>query len=474
MSLRYSLLIAAIALAVTPISGAQMGNIDVTGDLMLLMFHSDNDLSFDDDYMDEATFFRSEGHLYFTVDDLGGDNVMVKISLEFDREMQSGKLPSITGYEDGYYYYEGSGYPVFSSSRWSYGDLTSRQNTGDLEVFLEEAYLKIAQMYNSPVSVTLGRQFMNFGDDPNSEKEFNTWWGNSLNLGDSSWYSQPALSSHGTWEIDPFDAARVDLDFDQFVISGGYMQIVETKYMNDDVASFFVYGSYTGLESHQFDLYYIGTDYDGTTQAGGNPGDVSWMQNLVGVRAAGDIIDSLAYKAEFAYNWIDIDQYSHDPKGFAFELGLNWHPEHDLNPNVGIHWLWLEGDDLDTSRPDFFVRPYPGDTFGEIYDGYNVTNEHIIWVDGGIDLREDIRLSGALYYFMVDDRRATSLGTPLSGSNRDRDIGFEIDGYLDYDYNEEITMQLGGGVFFPGDNIESGWGDDDEAYFVRSMVKVAF
>jgi len=164
MSLRYATLFAAIALVAAPFAGA-MGNIDVTGDLMLMWFSSDNTVDFDDEgtasgtfhssgddgmvttIEDQVTFMRQEGHLYFTVDDLGGDNVMVKIGLEVDRALESGALP-------------GSSYLVPSAAGPTGDNLSSTglgsptvDNDPGLDVFVEEAYLKIAQIYDTALTV---------------------------------------------------------------------------------------------------------------------------------------------------------------------------------------------------------------------------------------------------------------------------------------------------------------------------------
>lgn len=477
MLLRYTAICVFCLAGLGWVTHAQVGNVDVTGDLMLLWFTSANNYDFSDrgrEITDEqgqvrhtndaVDFARQEAHLYFTVHDLGGDNVMVRIGLEADRAFESGSLP-------------------FGRSGAA-SDRLAPDNDSSLDLFLEEAYVKIAQLYNSPFTVTLGRQFINLGDDPNSDNAFNTWWGSSFNFGDASWFGQRKLSDLGTWEIDPFDAVRLDTDLDHLFLSLIGFTVDETFLENDDVAGFAAWAAYDGFAGNEVDLYYILTDADARAMDG-----VDWAQHILGLRLAGDITEILSYKAELAHNWIDlsIPGDSAVAEGWAADLGLNLHPNLSRKPIFGVGLTWLEGDfgsDQQLKDYRFFFRPYSAKRYGELFDDYTFTNLLILSANGGLNLTNSVSLSSSVYYFLADDKDYTTLADPLPFKPRSRsgtggssdpegDLGWEWDTYLDYQFNDEITMQFGGGIFFPGDRFKQEKREDD-AYFMRGRLTVEF
>ncbi|HPA46075.1 MAG TPA: hypothetical protein PK395_09950, partial [bacterium] len=198
---RYTLLALVAALAMFPgMARADISNLDIGGDLMLLFYWGDNTTDFSDGD-DEVDFLRSEAHIWFQAD--LEDNIMVRISLEADREMESIEGPDGTD-------------PTFIP-----GDIFDDGWTSDLDVFLEEAFLSIANIYDTSMSIKAGRMFINFGDNPEAE-DFNRFWGGSLWFGDGNAASPTDISQMGTWEIDPFDAVLLEWDFDAAVIDAFY------------------------------------------------------------------------------------------------------------------------------------------------------------------------------------------------------------------------------------------------------------
>jgi hypothetical protein len=481
-----TILVMVVCLCAAPtFSFAEINHMDIGGSLDVYAFWSQNTIDFDEngDWMspdadDQTDFLRLNARLYFTAD--LSDDVMVKISLEADRAFDS----TVTG-----------GDATLDSVLFLNANSTK---TEDLDIFVEEAYMKFSQIYGTCATVTVGRKYMNYGDDVNSEELYNTWWGNSFVLGDAQTAVMPDLSIQGTIEADPFDAVLVSFDMDTWMMDIGYAKAAETTYQDEDADLWFAYMQYVGLDNHQIDAYFLYSTMDGDLVVGGD--DVRADHYLFGVRVAGDITDQFAYKVELAYNFGDLDAYGTegDIDGFAAQLGINWHPETDCNGDLGFMYTYLEGDEDAGQQEDFegFIAPFENKMYGEIADVFVRTNMHVFNLYGGVDLREDIRLSSGLFYYLL---ASDDFDTPLLGQfgyyggglTDEDDLGWEWDVYLDYQFNEEVTAQLAAGVFFPGDAIDNSYYDwysegqsgpikygeldeSDEAIFFRGSVKVNF
>ena len=432
------------------ISTADVDNIDFGGEFLFEYFWG-NEFDVTPDFNDEINFFRGELDVWLQVD--LEDNIMFKIALEADRKPN----PMEFG---------------------NYNRLLS--NNYNFELFAEEAYIKASDILSSGFFVTLGRQFINYGDDPNSG-EFNSWWGSGLIIADSNAYDPLLLSQLGEYEIDPFDAIVVSYQTEftslDILHAGdlGDNAFSPTNVMDNDATLSALYASYFGIENHQFDLYAALSDQDGTAGTLGFDGE----KLIVGGRSAGDITEEIAYKAELAYQFEDNNKNTNsEADAFNLQAGLNYHPNLILNPNIGLLYSFLQQDGLENSMSGF-SSPFKGKVYGELFEGLarfmdrggNVnpfTNMHILNFSGGFEPVKDIALSLDLYFFFLDEELAALAG------DTDEDAGFEIDSQIDYQFNDNLRTFFGGGVFIPGDAVEEIFLNDDEAYFVRAGFKVSF
>jgi hypothetical protein len=322
-------------------------------------------------------------------------------------------------------------------------------------------------------------------------------------LSDSQSILQPDLSAEGTIERDPFDMIMGTYETDTWMVDIAWAKIAETRTIDEDLDAWVLYYTYVGLDQHQIDAYYIYTQIDGdllpNTIVGTN--FIRMDHHMIGLRAAGDIGDTdFSYKGEVAYTFGDTDTPGSDGDvdGWALQLGVNFHPDNDYNASIGFMYTFLEGDEdlAQQSDVDGFFAPWKGKTYGEIANVYVYTNAHIFNLYGGMNLgdRDDLRLSSALYYFLLDDEDNSTmlfgqLGTYGAGFTDDDGLGWEWDVYLDYQFNEDVSAQLAAGIFFPGDAIEDSFNgtfnpvtgaklgelnEDDEAIFLRGSVKITF
>jgi len=418
---------------------ADIDNMNIGGDFMAEYFFADQATTLSDAGNDEADFIRTEGHLWFQAD--LDDNVMARISLEFYR-----------------------GLDQTNSNNYGFGGARFG-STGGLDVFLEEAFVKVSDIAGSGFSASVGRQFLNFGDDPNADN-FNRWWGPGFIIADGNPDCPFLLTDMGSYEIDPFDAIVVSYSTEVASVSLLYARAFEDNFVgiNSDSGLTALYGSYFGFEGHQIDAYFTWADNNQDKVI--NEGN----RYIFGLRAAGDIMPELAYKAEFAYQTDDLGNGNLGPEfdAFAAQAGLNYHPDVNYKPNVGFIYTYLQGD-TDKGVLGGFEAPFEGKTFGLLYEGlakfYGLgyfSNTNVFNLNGGFEPFQNIAWTADLYYYLMDEEN------PIS---KDEDGGFEIDSQVDYKFNDNLTTFLGGGMLFPGDGLLL---NSDDAYFFRTGVKVKF
>ena len=459
---RYTILLALVACLAMPLaSTAEITWTDIGGDISLLYFYSANVLDFDNDGAgdDDGDLLRSEIHLNFKAD--LDDNVSVVISMEADRDLGSLDVDNFAT----------NGHNGFGID--------------DMAIFLEEAYITIAEPMDLPFTLTGGRFFYNLGDDSTAD-DYNGYWGDGAVIGDGDATIPGSLNWLGDWETDPFDGVKAVFDYDTFVLDAFWLLATDQNDVGDrahDTEVLGLYGTYLGLEGMQLDGYFTWLNSDGTT-AFAFPFNKS-DQFTAGARWAGGCMDdTIAYKLEGAYQFGEAEDggtlgMDGDIDAFFVEAGVNWHPDMDRNPEVGFMYTLNSGDD-DTEDLEEWLPVFENKGYGMIADAFVYTNTHIFNISAGIDLTDDLRVHSDWYYFLsyedsdIDDSIINLDADAATGMSTEDEIGFEVDAQLDYTFSDNVDAFVGGGVFFPGDAIEEVAGEDDEAYFVRTGVKVAF
>jgi len=449
-------ILAVVGFVISP-AYADLNNLDVGGKIKAMGVYSNNtqDLNSDDD-ADQDAFARTELHLWVQAE--LAENVSARISLEGDRAWSSSDAVL-----------DESGKPV----------------SDQLDIFLEEAFIRMADLYGMPATITVGRQFIEIGD--------------GFVLGDALPSSPQWFSVLGEHEQDPFDAIMVEYELSEdWLLTAVWAKVVETRGDGEDIDHYMANLTFLGLENHVIEGYYLWTKARGSF--GGNWGGGSTIANdgldlhNIGVRAEGDVVAGLGYHGEFVWQFSDqIDGTpggNQDVSAYALEAGLSWAPEalQQNDVNFGATITYLSGDD-DPNDGDYkaYVQAADNRVFGEIADYFQglVSNNivdayfagvYIINVDAEAALTD--RLNAALegYYFMADKDVAirNAAGVPVADGGND-DIGWELDGYLNYEVTEDLSAQVAAGFFAPGDAAQD-WanGNDDTAWFLRGGVSVNF
>jgi hypothetical protein len=432
-------LLAAIAVlfCFAPNASADLDNLDIGGDVKVMGVYTENTVLFDDDSVDQDDFLRLEAHLWFQAD--LSDNVTAKISLEVDRDMETALLEP-SGYLD--------------------------VEVNDLGVYLEEAWVQMAYMYDSAISMKLGRQFIELGD--------------GFIVGDANPFFPIAMTQLGEWEVSPFDAINVWYDGDDWMLTGIFAKVTEERTLDNmtnigDTDMYALYFSYNGWEDYVWDLYGLLVDMNGVpTMAAlanqylglGLPNNLDANVYAIGTRFAGSPWDGWKFKVEGVYEFGKIDTIGDemDIKAWAVEAGLNYTWDSEYQPMIGLTYVYKSGDDDGDSDFETYLSLFENRTYGEIFETYaRLGNLHVFNLYGGFNLSEDVAVSMKYYYFMAD-RNYNAKTKSVTNSTLS----------VDSKFTEEVAAMFAAGLFMPEDAVEEVFGEDDMAWFARAGVKVEF
>lgn len=478
-------IIASLVALMAGSSFADVQNIRLSGDIRIRGYYlngiqsenKDNNVRWNgnqyvSDGYEEATFITQRTRVTCEAD--LEDHVLVVVTLKAEGQW---------GSEDqgGYYYGNGAG----AGGSYYYHDNNDnhggywpgyRINRG-WEVGINEAYLQLNQVFFTPATLKIGRQYLNYGRGlilSSNEGEYN------------------------------FDAARLVLDYYPLTVDFVAAMLVNnqnfTSYDIDGKATMLfanaryefsdsllkaveVYGgwimqdgdSLVGRKRVPPTYYsnYYGGDYSGY---GASPA-------IVGVRADANLTKNLATWAEFAYEF-GADGSNNDESISAYIANIGGRftlADVKLSPAINANYTYASGggrDGKNNFRPWF--------DYSENYNGFifkpTLSNIQVINLGGSIKPANNCTLAvQGYYYLLAGDRDGVAMGnsnieigSPIIGGGK-REIGWEIDAILGYDYSKDVRCQLIYGAFIPDRGIHE---QDDlmdrVAHGVRGEINVKF
>jgi hypothetical protein len=305
------------------------------------------------------------------------------------------------------------------------------------QVDLHQAYVDVEKVLCRPITLRVGRQELSYGDQRMISPL--DW----SNVG-RSWDGVRAWYSGSRFQLDAFvtdvkEAVNGLTDDDQ--IFGG------------------VYGSYTGIEAHWIDAYFLFRhDHDGTfASEGGEPGDRE--DAYVGARIKGSRC-GFDYTGEAAYQFGDVAGDDVSAFGTAVTAGYTFGTE--WSPRIGAEWTFGSGDEdpLD-GEIGTFDPPYP---FGHMYQGwmdiFAWKNGHDLALHLSAKPARDWTVGASLHHFLLDEASDAWYGASGRVIRRDptgsagNTLGQEIDLYAKWAVNPKLTLFFGYSHFFAGEFVE--------------------
>jgi hypothetical protein len=339
------------------------------------------------------------------------------------------------------------------------------------DVGISEAYVQLNEVFYTPATLKLGRQYLHYGR------------GFILSSADQTYN---------------FDAARLILDWYPLTVDVVGAKLVENS--GFDASDY-------GSEAGGTDLLWINAKYEATDSAvkaieayfgwaaqeagenlvssmGATLGGASPL--IVGLRTDLNLTEGMQNWVEVAYE-MGADGMGSDEEISAvlLNVGGNYTIKNcTWAPVLNAQYTYASGGGKDGR--DYF-RPWfnSGDgANGYLFHPY-LLNLHIFNVGTTVKPAENLSLSVQAYYYVKADRDGIAISNPnvdygLTGAiaNGDsREVGWEFDTILGYDYSKDVRCQLVYAAFIPDKAIRddgSSSGFDATAHEIRGEINVKF
>jgi len=346
------------------------------------------------------------------------------------------------------------------------------ETSASTDIDLDLAYVVLSEMLYDPLTVTVGRQNIKFG--------------RGLIVGDRD-TDNAVASGVGLDTVandlslrKAFDAVRATLNYDKLVIDLVYSKVSEgTLNIEDDVTLYGFNAGYDISDETMAEVYLLAKDKDAAT-AGYDNDRVA----TVGGRIETSMVDNLDLYAEYAYQFggeysAGVTKLSRD--AYAVQVGAVYNFQDERKSKVGVEYTYLSGDDDSTDSDQQAWDPmFEDQRVGEIANLlFDNTNLQYVKLSASSNLREDIRAAIDAYYLRLAEKSSDAISNntviddfSYSLNSDEKDLGWEIDTSLVYDYTEDVQLGLVAGWYIPGDYFTDS--NDETAYSVRGSVKVAF
>jgi hypothetical protein len=343
------------------------------------------------------------------------------------------------------------------------------------DVGITEAYVQFNEMFYSAATLKLGRQYLHYGRGliiSSVEQEYN------------------------------YDAARLVLDYYPLTFDVLYAQATENSAFGagtdnaHDLGLVFANARYEMTDSALKDIEV----YFGYLAAGGAApslrvppsafGTTSLAASpmIVGARADVNLTQNINLWAEGAYEFgPDGDLGSQYISAFILNAGGQIaFKDVAMTPMLNANYIYASGGGTEGKSA---FRPW-----FDYVDGYNgylfhpyLSNLHIFNVGASVKPAENTTLALQGYYYLKADKNNSFAGsnpnvdfggTGLVADGNSKEVGWEFDGIVGYDYSKDVRFQLIGALFVPQAAVSKDGSNATEissvAQEVRAEVNVRF
>lgn len=307
----------------------------------------------------------------------------------------------------------------------------------DFDLGLTQGFVKLSEAFWTPLSVKLGRQYLNYGH---------------------GWLISDAERANN------FDLVRATIDQHPWTIDAVYGKLIETGTSDDDFDLWGLNAGY-GAETWNVEAYVFALI------------DESAVNNQpISLGLRGDVSPVEAWDAwgEFTYQLGEFGEL--DYSAWGLEAGTAYTFSWAWEPSISGRYIFASGDEGDGDFKAFnemFEYDYYGFAFSPVR-----SNIHIINAQISVLPVDNVTLSADYYHYLQAETSISSVGDPQQDNGgisaltngSDDNLGDEIDLVAEYDYTEDVSTQLYVALFFPGD----AYSVDDTAVEIRGEILVNF
>jgi hypothetical protein len=323
-------------------------------------------------------------------------------------------------------------------------------SSGNSKVDIDLAYVTLKEFLYSPLTLTIGRQEMRFG--------------NGLIIGNAKVASGVVNIPTDLTERKSFDAIRATLNYDPLVVDLVYAKVKQANTdRNNTINLAGVNATFAINKDTDVSAYFFNKrDNDaGGTASRGKPDQVNTLgalgtTNIMGIKA------SLEGAYQFGKNdSTNTNASRHDAWAIQGMLDYTF-DKVKMMPTVGASYTYLSGDEASASRNGSWDPMFYDQKLGNIaYAILPFSNMQVLNLRASVKPVEDVTISAVYGYydqakktndtltgpFLYDGSTTYLSSAQLSGK---RHLGDEIDVTATYDYTEDVQFGLTAGWFRPG------------------------
>jgi hypothetical protein len=340
----------------------------------------------------------------------------------------------------------------------------NQESVSNTDIDLDLAYVTLKEFLYSPLSLTLGRQELKYG--------------NQLVLGNAgSSFGSSALGglSSDLSERKAFDGIKATLNYDPLVIDAFYAKIDSNSARgneNDDIDLYGIYATYDINKKLSADVYGL---YENSSTLDKND-KIYTVGTLIKASPIADLKLSLEAAMQLGNkrnNSDSTDEQSNDKRSaYAMQAMADYtFSKVKMTPMIGAGYTYLSGDkdagNNDTGKHGWDQMFYNQSLNNIAYAILPFTNLSVLNLRGSIKPMDDVTVALNYGWYNRAEKNASSIISPsvdgdgyISSNpsyygtkylmNDKRDLGNEVDLTVTYDYTEDVQLGLTGGWFAPG------------------------
>lgn len=345
---------------------------------------------------------------------------------------------------------------------------------GTTDIDLDLAYVTLKEFLYSPLTLTIGRQELKFG--------------NKFIIGNASTYASGASTTNGVPRDlslrKAFDGIRATLNYDPLIIDAFYAKIDEVynadaaapNYLNEDNDLYGINARYELSKKVAVEGYYVlAVLRDRVTTINHNDNI-----NTIGALVTVAPIENMKASFEAAYQFGSArgaGTMTDQLDAWAIQAMADYtFAKVKYTPKFGVSYTRLSGGN-NTNEGDW--NPIANDQVlnNITYALFPMTNLSVFNAKGSIKPTEDVTLSGNYGFYERAEKNARGInGTYPISVDRTTDkkfLGQAFDLTGTYAYTEDVEFSLTNGYFFPGAAIKDNGGKRMANQVIGSM-KVTF
>ncbi|MDD5109377.1 MAG: alginate export family protein [Candidatus Omnitrophica bacterium] len=349
---------------------------------------------------------------------------------------------------------------------------TGAANSNNGNIDLDLAYVTLKEFLYSPLTLTIGRQEIKFG--------------NGFVIGNAKIAGTSSTIPTDLTERKAFDAIRATLNYDPLVVDLVYAQVKQAMTTDRNTISLTgINATYALNKKTDVSVYYwLKRDNNTAPVATGTRTD---QLSTFGALISSSPIENLTASLEAAYQL---------GRNAASATGAKKHDAWALQamtdytfakvkttPKIGASYTYLSGDQTGGTRNSGWDSLFYDQKLNNIvYTLLPFSNMNAFNLKGSMKPVEDVTISAIFGYYGVAQKNAAAFTAPHSYDNATAyltttaytgktHLGEALDITATYDYTEDVQFGITGGVFRPGPALAA---NGKSAQQVIGSMKVVF